>query len=125
LLPRVPDALAEPPESRVARRRETSGAAAKVATPPSVAIVAAEPAANARLVEIERAAKAYEAAISALVAEAEAKLVEPDEETGPADVAAAPSPVAMPESAVAPVESTAPPKRPHSIAVIVARGADF
>ena len=165
-LTREPDAVAEPPEGRVARRREATGVAAKVATPPSVTVVAAEPQANARLVEIERAARAYEAAMSALVAEAEASLVEDEAEIADdvslvAEVEPEPEPVlesnfalyvetatavselraeavippealppeppavAMPESVVAPVQSTTPPKRPHSVAVIVARGADF
>ncbi|NUQ19934.1 MAG: hypothetical protein HOQ09_03140 [Gemmatimonadaceae bacterium] len=158
-LTREPDALEETPSGSVARRREAAGAAATLtvqhSSPASVPIIASEPEANARMLEIERAGRAYEAALSALVAEADAAVLEPEPEVEIADAPPVasqrdalppeavippaappetvtpsepppePPAVALPEEVVPPVQSTTAPKRPHSVAVIVARGADF
>jgi hypothetical protein len=125
--------LAELPDRDVTRRAEPAGAGASSAltTPTSVAVVASEPGTNARIAEIERAARAYESAMAALVAEAEASLPGAEEEPAIADAPVvetqAPEPVTLPEGVVTPAQPVPalPPKRPHSVAVIVARGADF
>ena len=155
---------------RVVRRPEpvTAGSPLMVSSP------SIDAGTIARFGEFERAGRTYEAAIAALVAEAEAiadsfdeslVVVTAEQEVPPpaalppaADIAPAgvpacetnydqyvtnagaggdvdaaavvaplpdPEPVTLPEHVVTPLQPIAAIKRPHSVAVIVARGADF
>lgn len=89
----------------------------------------------ARFADLDRAGRHYESAIAALVAEAEAIAASLDEsqlvvtsefEAVPdAPASAEPAPVALPSGTETPVQPTAAVERPHSVAVIIARGADF
>lgn len=149
-----------PDAGRVARAPGTTPTGASTAitlTPRN------EPDVVARMAETERAARAYEAAMIALVVTAETQIEqEPDGDDAddgpgggtvdgipltsePTPVApstaappaaasppagppsAAPPPVALPPDAETPgaTDALAAPKRPHSVAVIVARGADL
>ena len=106
-----------------------------------------------RFAEFDRAGRSYEAAITALVAEGEAiaetfdeSLVVVtaefplpsdvpvdaevpasvvDEAASPPIAAETPEPVALPLGTITPAQPMPVFKRPHSVAVIVARGADF
>jgi hypothetical protein len=177
------------PEGRIVRRPEPATGGSAIILAPS----AIDSGTIARFGEIDRAARAYEAAIAALVAEADAMVDAFDEPvvvvtaehpvpteavaaaegarteegdraatatataTAPADVATpvpaaevnyslyvtncvacgevdaaavvAPlpqrEPVVVPLDAVTPAQPVAAQKQPHSVAVIVARGADF
>ena len=139
-----------PDSGRVARAPGTTPTGASTAitlTPRN------EPDVVARMAETERAARAYEAAMIALVVTAETQIeLEPDSDDGDdgsaggtaegIPVTSEPTPVAPPQASLPPVapppvvlppdaetpgatDALAAPKRPHSVAVIVARGADL
>ena len=103
------------------------------ATPSGVAAVvepsSQEPALKARLAGAEKAAHAYESAMLALLAQAESHFESVVSYEGDdAHEIPAFEPVAIPVEATTPgtVKAPAPqPQRPHSLAVIMARGADF
>jgi heme a synthase len=103
------------------------------ATPSGVAAVvepsSQEPALKARLAGAEKAAQAYESAMLALLAQAESHFESVVSYEGDdAHEIPAFKPLAIPDNAVTPGTVAAPapqPKRPHSLAVIMARGADF
>jgi heme A synthase len=82
-----------------------------------------------RFADFDRAGRTYESAIAALVAEGEAVADALDESlvvvTSELEAAPPTEPVALPRHVVTPAQPMPAVKRPHSIAVIVARGADF
>jgi hypothetical protein len=111
-------------------------------TPTAIAVIeptSREPELKARLADADKAAHAYESAMLALLAQAESHFETvvsyegDDADEIPSfepnvSIATTTEPVMIPDAITTPgtVETPVPqPKRPHSVAVIIARGADF
>ena len=120
--------------------RHTPGPLEPIVHPP-----ATQPEAAARMAQAEDIGRSYEHTLSALLAEAELRAVEeaeplelsepepepppepvalPPRVKTPASIVAQPEVPGTPEATTTPETPAAPPK-PHSVAVIVARGADL